>query len=264
MLNVFYTKYIMSLFRKAVNASQYLPSSIFRKVAVNTAGSLFKKAPYVKDNPTGATLAKASYLVGEKGKSPEAIAETNKMVASTGFELVPDLSNRQISTFKNKEGNYTIAHKGTCLSCPSNYKDIKTDLALSLGFNTKQVKNRTKRTEEILDMIDQRNPDAKVNMTGHSLGGHTSSYAMAKSKKVRDRINKASTFNTGSNPFLNAGLNVDKDTRKTLDNKVVNYRKRNDIISAGLITNPQFGKTKTYSNNLLTNPLKAHEIEQFI
>jgi len=253
----------MSLFRKAVSGSHPSSFSIFKKVAVNTAGSLFKKAPHVNDNPTGATLAQASYLVGQKGKSPEAIAETNKMVASTGFELVPDLSSRQISTFKNKEGNYTIAHKGTCLSCPSKFKDLKTDLALTLGFNTKQVKNRTKRTEEILDMIDQRNPDAKVNMTGHSLGGHTSSYAMANSKKVRDRINKASTFNTGSNPLFNAGLKVDKDTRKTLNNKVVNYRKRNDIISAGLITNPQFGETKTYSNSLLTTPLKAHEIDQF-
>ena len=249
----------MNIFKKA---AQYTPSSIFKKSVGGAVNSLFKKNSTAPSDEISAKLAEASYILGQEGKTNDGIEKTNKFVKDTGFELVPNLSNKQISTFKNKDGNYNIAHKGTCLSCDSKGKDLFSDLALGLGFNSSQVSNRMKRTENIIDQIDALNPDAKINISGHSLGGHTSSYAMANSKKVRDRVNKLSTYNTGANPFFDAGLKVDKKTKQELDKKVVHHRKKGDLISAGLLGNSPFGEIKNYKSSSY-NPLQEHKIDLF-
>ena len=238
--------------------------SLFRKAANlgKVGASLFKKGTPVGTDKS-ARFSSGTYIIGESGKTDEAIKKTNDLIKDTGYEVAPKLSNRQITTYKDNEGNFNISHRGTCFSCPNKIKDVISDVALAVGINTKQSKNRLKRTEEIIDKIKMNNPNAKINMSGHSLGGHTSSYAIANSKKIRDNVNKLNTYNAGATPLIkNRGLQISADVKKELDKKVEHHRKAGDAISGGLLVNNPFGKVSTYKASSI-NTLKEHGLENF-
>ena len=53
-------------------------------------------------------------------------------------------------------------------------------------------------------------------MSSHSLGGFTQNHTIAKSKKVRDKLLQADTFNAGANPFSSNDLDLSKNAKKEL------------------------------------------------
>ena len=120
-----------------------------------------------------AKFSKAAYIIGQDGKTKGSIDEVNALVADTGFRIDPALSDENISTFRNSTtGAYHIAHKGTQVGASTGLSDLIADAAFAYGRNTAHVTSRTAATERIIDQID---PDARISMSGHSLGGHTAS-----------------------------------------------------------------------------------------
>ncbi len=83
-------------------------------------------------------------------------------------------------------------------------------------------------------------------MSSHSLGGYTQNYTIANSKKVRDKLNRAYTFNTAANPILDNDLKVSDKIKNELDKKVIHARVQGDLVSAGLKKKLQFGQLQTY------------------
>jgi hypothetical protein len=195
-----------------------------------------------------AKLAEGSYEMAEKGKSrEERISAINKQVEGTGFSVVDDkkYSNPNITTYRNdKTGEVHVAHKGTNIKGRRGMKDVRNDFAIALGLQKldPRFKRRTKSTERVIKDLAPE----KFTMSGHSLGNGTMQYAIANSRKIRQNLDEAHSFNGAANPILSADLKVSKKDKKELDEKVTHHRIRGDVVSAGFKTANAFGKVKRY------------------
>ena len=221
-----------------------------------------------------AKFAKSAYMIGD-GLTRKNIHKVNAYIADTGYVVEPDMSMEDITTFYNAKTNkYHISHKGTHLGSSTGAKDLRADTAFALfGYNTPHVKERLKNTEEIIDMINMRDPSAPVSMSSHSLGGHTSSYTMAQSDLVLKRVDALDTFDTAAHPAYMAGLNVPFHKQQILDDKVVHHRMTGDLVSKSMLYRPDgmpFGQTKSYklANAYKGRPISrafdAHSLDHFI
>jgi hypothetical protein len=201
-----------------------------------------------------AKLSEATYTIGDKGVSrEERIASANKQVAGTGFAVVDDkrYTNPNLTTYKNQEtGEVHVAHRGTHVGGRKGIKDIRNDIAFGLGLTKvdPRFKRRTKATERVIKDLQPE----KFTLSGHSLGGGTVKYAIANSRKIRQNLTEAHTFNSAANPVLNADLQVSKKDAKELQDKVTqdkvtHHRIRGDVVSAGFNASVPFGKVKKYS-----------------
>lgn len=199
-----------------------------------------------------ALLTQATYQLGEKGVNKEnRVANANKMVEETGYVVNSEHSNSEITTYqhKNDPNNVFIAHRGTKVDTDrrnKNHNDITADLmtAIGLGGHDAKMKRRKDKTNKIIKAL---NPE-QLHMGGHSLGGGTLNHTIANSKKVRDKLTSAKTFNAAAHPVFSNGTAVSKKVEKELENKVEHHRIKNDPVSAGFTTgNVPFGKLKTHS-----------------
>jgi hypothetical protein len=196
-----------------------------------------------------AKLSEATYTIGDKGVSrAERIASANKQVADTGFTVVDDkrYTNPNLTTYKNEEtGEIHVAHRGTHIGGRKGLKDIRNDIAFGLGLTKvdPRFKRRTKATERVIKDLQPE----KFSLSGHSLGGGTVQHAIANSRKVRQNLTEAHTFNAAANPVLNADLQVSKKDAKQLEDKVTHHRIKGDVVSAGFNASVPFGQVKKYS-----------------
>jgi hypothetical protein len=196
-----------------------------------------------------AKLSEGTYRLGDKDASrAQRIADTNEMVKGTGFTVVDDkkYTNPNMTTYKNEEtGEIHVAHRGTHVGGRKGLKDIRNDIAFGLGLTKvdPRFKRRTKATERVIKDLAPE----KFTMSGHSLGGGTVQHAIANSRKVRQNLTEAHTFNAAANPILNADLQVSKKDKKELDEKVTHHRVKGDVVSAGFNASVPFGKVKKYS-----------------
>ena len=196
-----------------------------------------------------AKLSEATYTIGDKGVSREdRVASANKQVEGTGFSVLDDkkYTNPNMTTYKNEEtGEVHVAHRGTHVGGRKGLKDVRNDIAFGLGLTKvdPRFKRRTKATERIIKDLQPE----KFSLSGHSLGGGTVQHAIANSRKVRQNLNEAHTFNSAANPVLNNDLQVSKKDKKELDNKVTHHRIRGDVVSAGFNASVPFGQVKKYS-----------------
>ncbi len=195
-----------------------------------------------------AKLSEGTYRIGDKGNRDERVADTNALVKDTGFAVVDDkkYTNNNMTTYKNEEtGEIHVAHRGTHVGGRRGLKDIRNDIAFGLGLTSvdPRFKRRTKNTERVIKDL----APSTFTMSGHSLGAGTAQYAIANSKKIRKNLDEAHTFNSASNPVLNADLQVSKKDKKILDDKVTHHRIKGDVVSAGFNVSVPFGKVKKYS-----------------
>ena len=218
-----------------------------------------------------AKFAKAAYMIGKTdGVTTRSKKEVAALLNDIGVLLEPDMSDRSISTLYEPETNtYHIAHKGTQFGSSTGNADGQADLQFALlGYNSHHVRDRTEQTEEILDKIDRRDPDATVTLQGHSLGGHTAAYAMANSDRVLKRVSSLDTFNTAAHPSYAVGLNVPFHKQRILHEKTTHHRMTGDVVSKGHLVNLPFGTVKTYKHptdlKLVDRALDAHHIDHFI
>ena len=109
-------------------------------------------------------------------------------------------------------------------------RDLLADVKIAFGFSPHDgyVKKRKKRTERIISRLEPE----ELTMSSHSLGGMTQNYTIAKSKKVRDVLLQADTFNAGSSPIFNNDLNISKRAKAQLNKiNLRHHRTKRDIVS---------------------------------
>lgn len=161
-----------------------------------------------------------------------------------------DLSSPDISTYKHiTKPHYIISHKGSDLVNPNTArKDVRADLNIALGNKEADAlhKRRTKKTEAIVKAIKRKDPAHDIFMASHSLGGSTSSHAMASSKIVRDNVKQEHTFNSGSSA-LQRKPDVSPEVKAQLLEKSTHHSVKGDEISAHVATN-LIGKQKKYAS----------------
>jgi hypothetical protein len=149
-----------------------------------------------------------------------------------------------MTTYKhNTKDHHIIAHRGTNLHGKDAKKDMTADWALLTNQHTTDAtfKKRKNRTEKILKGIGS---EGKVYMTGHSLGGSTVNYTMLNSKKTRDRVENAHTFNVGASPL--AGKVHNTKIKEELKDKLTHHKIGQDPISSS--STGLGGKVKVYKS----------------
>jgi hypothetical protein len=228
------------------------------------------------DTKSSAKLAEMAYEIGNTARKEDrnkmyGVVDQHLENEKINYKVVPEHSNRNITTYVDKANpkNIHISHKGTALQSHTGGRDLMADISIALGMggDNKHIKKRRKQTDRILDKM---NPDS-LTMSSHSLGGFTQNHTIAKSKKVRDKLLQADTFNAGANPFsakskkvrdkllqadtFNAGANpfssndldLSKNAKKELKGvPITHHRTRNDVVSKGLKDILPFGDLKEY------------------
>jgi len=94
--------------------------------------------------------------------------ETNKQITTylgEGHALVPEFSGSDSLTIKRPNGDYILAVRGTR---PTNIYDLASDSEIALGTNV----NRSDTIEKVYLGLRGQNPNSKITITGHSLGGY--------------------------------------------------------------------------------------------
>lgn len=170
--------------------------------------------------------------------------------APENYTKLAELSSPEISTYRHtQKPHYIIAHRGTDLADQNSArKDVRADLNIALGNKESDAlhKRRTKKTESIVKAIKKKEPAHDIFLTGHSLGGSTSSHAMASSKVVRENVKEHHTFNSGSSA-LQKKPDVTPEVKDQLMEKSTHHAVKGDEISAHVASN-LIGKTKKYAS----------------
>jgi len=171
-------------------------------------------------------------------------------VAPTDYTKQMHLSTPEISTYKhNVNPHYIVAHRGTDLASEKTArKDVRADLNIALGNKNADVmhKKRLKQTEKVVQAIKKEQPSHDIHLVGHSLGGSTSSHAIAHSNIVRENVKAHHTFNAGSSALANKP-EVSADVKQQLMEKSTHHRIKGDLISEHVKSN-LIGKQKEYAS----------------
>jgi hypothetical protein len=163
----------------------------------------------------------ASYLTNKKAE---------KKLANHGYTLDKKLSNRESKVFTDKQGNATIAYRGT-----QNIKDGKTDalIMMGMGKNTKRLNDTKKKAKKVEAKY------GKANAVGHSLGGY-----LAENSGVKGNVVTYNKLALGG--------------RNNNDNQT-DVRTVSDIVS--ILTPQSKRNVGIVPRNIthLVNPLKSHD-----
>jgi hypothetical protein len=186
--------------------------------------------------------------------NPEtAIAETQKLINEKFNEphfLIPTHSNENVITIERPNKEYIMAVRGTR---PTNINDLAADAQIL--FNDKN-NSRVKSVEEVYKSFRAEQPDAKLTLTGHSLGAYVA-------HELANKYNETFVgFNLPASPLGVLNSNLDYNT--TAEHKI--YLTSNlDVISSlnkytkftdKIITLPQKQKT-------INNWFGSHDIDNF-
>jgi len=142
--------------------------------------------------------AKLSYVheLNILKNSSTANEETNKQITTAlgdGHSLVPEFSDRDALTIKRPNNDYILAVRGTR---PTNISDLISDEQILL--NTKV--NRVEKIDKIYNSLREKNPNSKITLTGHSLGGYVAN-ALADKYEFKDKKLDMVGFDVAASPL---------------------------------------------------------------
>ena len=223
-----------------------------------------------------ARFATLAYTYGSgQGDEASKRAEVEQELQGTGWRMMYNRSNRQLSTLYNeKEDHLHIAHKGTQPNSTMGMMDLASDVKLAFGKESSsyQFNYRKNETERIYNLVKPK----IFTMSGHSLGGATLIYALENSALLTDAIDQADTFNAGASPFprikadlryLNPfrwkSLNRRNNRRKRKLQKVVtHHRMEKDFVSISMRVRAPAGEIRMYPLKEAVGPDRKDELKK--
>ena len=206
-----------------------------------------------------AKISKIHYIYQEKPNIEKAHKKVNRKLNRLGYQLDENNSDKDILTIK-KGNNIHLNYSGTNINSP---RDIISDISLSLGTQNlnPQFNERKKKTRQIMK---EYGDDKKYTLSAHSLGGSILMNTLKDSKSIRDRVDKAYTFNAGYTPLFHDSLKVSKPIKKELDNKVSHHRVKGDLVSAHMSKEIAFGQLAEYKHSdKNASILDKHKLDTF-
>jgi len=122
--------------------------------------------------------------------------ETNKQIRTAlgeNHELVPEFSDRDALTIKRPNGDYILAIRGTR---PTNISDLISDEQILINSKV----NRVEKVDKIYNSLREKNPNSKITLTGHSLGGYVAN-AIADKYEFKDKKLDMVGFDVAASPL---------------------------------------------------------------
>jgi hypothetical protein len=193
--------------------------------------------------------AKLSYVheLNILKNSSTANEETNKQITSflgDGHALVPEFSDRDALTIKRPNNDYILAVRGTRVT---NISDLISDEQILVGANV----NRFDKIEKVYLGLREQNPNAKITVTGHSLGGYVAKH-LADKYEFKDSKLDMVGFDVATSPIhvgmAIAGAVAEPELIPGMVVKGVAGRVSNYVKHA-LIGSSEYGKHRTYSTD---------------
>ena len=199
------------------------------------------------NKPTLENIKNLAFLSNESYKTAvDDVENKNKEISkkqplknpatNSSFEVVEQV-NDEITGFSGTvfkdpvSGEYIIAFRGT-----DDLKDLAADFSdMLIDLNNRQFKSAMEFAIEQIKAILASDPNAKISLTGHSLGGSIAQFVAYKTGL------KAVTFHAyGAEEIIKNSDDFDADLMIQNRGNVTNFINTNDLIS---IASPQYGNT---------------------
>lgn len=122
--------------------------------------------------------------------------ETNKQIQTAlgdDHELVPQFTDNDALTIKRPNNEYILAVRGTR---PTNISDLISDEQILINSKV----NRVEKVDKIYNALREKNPNAKITLTGHSLGGYVAN-ALADKYEFKDKRLDMVGFDVAASPL---------------------------------------------------------------
>jgi hypothetical protein len=122
--------------------------------------------------------------------------ETNKQIRTAlgeNHELVPEFSDRDALTIKRPNNDYILAIRGTR---PTNISDLISDEQILINSKV----NRVEKIDKLYNSLREKNPNSKITLTGHSLGGYVAN-ALADKYEFKDKKLDMVGFDVAASPL---------------------------------------------------------------
>lgn len=161
-----------------------------------------------------------------------------------------------ISVFE-RGGTYVIAHRGTATK-----QDIATDIELARGKVGKEFGERTNTTKALIEFIREKSPDAKIYMTGHSLGGTTVNVSM-RDEFISSNVEQAAVYNMGSSPFFDNKLADKVDSIVMFGDPVSLFAEKTEVRKNFRSARIAVGIPTIGLGGMIPSLVKVHSINEF-
>lgn len=122
--------------------------------------------------------------------------ETNKLIQTAlgqDHSLVPEFSDNDALTIKRPNNDYILAVRGTR---PTNISDLISDEQILVGANV----NRFDKIDKVYNSLRAQNPNSKITVTGHSLGGYVAKH-LADKYEFKDKKLDMVGFDVAASPI---------------------------------------------------------------
>tara|TARA_R110002020_G_scaffold1280_5_gene6067 strand:- start:1546 stop:2322 length:777 start_codon:yes stop_codon:yes gene_type:complete len=191
-------------------------------------------------------FADLSYSMNTDEDRATRVNNINSQIPDEWSVVEEHTDKRQLTLYNASSHHYHTAIRGTD---PTNTQDVLQDAAIGLNVVSKndQFEKRHKKLENAVNSFED---DAEWTMSSHSLGAGQTSYSLAKSKDLTNRVSEVHNFNGAASPFTDSAFGkTTKSQKATLEDKVFHHRNEDDIVSMGLtMAGSNMGTTKTYKS----------------
>ena len=175
--------------------------------------------------------------------------ETNKLIKNAlgdDHELVPQFTDNDALTIKRPNNEYILAVRGTR---PTNISDLISDEQILVGANV----NRFDKIDKVYNSLRQQNPDSKITITGHSLGGYVAKN-IADKYEFKDKKLDMVGFDVAASP-IHVGTQIASAVAmpELIPGMVVRgvANSVNYYVKKALSGRSVYGKHRTYSTDTL-------------
>ena len=187
--------------------------------------------------------------------------ETNKLIKTAlgqDHELVPEFSDNDALTIKRPNNEYILAVRGTR---PTNISDLISDEQILVGTNV----NRFDKIDKVYTGLRQQNPNSKITVTGHSLGGYVAK-SLADKYEFKDKKLDMVGFDVAASP-IHVGLTVATAIAEPeLIPQMIGERIGNNIVyyaKKAVIGGSEYGKGRVYETNTFDTISVLNKITNF-
>ena len=187
--------------------------------------------------------------------------ETNKLIKTAlgqDHELVSEFSDNDALTIKRPNNEYILAVRGTR---PTNISDLISDEQILVGGNV----NRFDKIDKVYSGLRAKNPNAKITVTGHSLGGYVAK-SLADKYEFKDKKLDMVGFDVAASPIhigatvataIGAPELIPGMIAKGVGDSITRYVKK------AVIGGSEYGKGRVYETNTFDTISVLNKITNF-